>query len=148
MNKCIIIGIFSISFLFSTTINANEFTWQAGYGSLTSGFGIGVNYEVDNYSLLLSGGCAKLQENEGVVGCGIGTGIQWFPTLDKGHSFGVSFGNIDTTGSDTVYGGSINYTYFLNGKNKSGFFAGCGYKYGEEGSHKTNEGFLNVGYKF
>ena len=41
---------FTLLALSSFSTNAADFTWQAGYGSLTSGLGASINYEFDNIS--------------------------------------------------------------------------------------------------
>lgn len=147
MNK-FISSISVLAIALASQSHANEYSVNAGYSSLTSGFGVGVNYELNNSFVFLSAGCAELKEDDIVAGCGVGTGFQMFLTGDNRHSAGIAYGNIAALNTDPIYGVSINYTYFLNGKDDSGLFVGVGYKDGDKDYKKVQEGFFNIGYKF
>lgn len=144
--------ILTIQLLISIPTKANEslpFDFTAGYGSLTSGFGVNLSLESERGFGFVSLGCQYLNSSDIVDICGGGVGYQIAPFKSAlEHSIGISYGNIGKGRSgDTEYGISTNYTYYFNEINNSGFWVGAGYQIGPS-NDDLDEFFFNIGYNF
>ncbi|QTH63233.1 hypothetical protein J1N51_10845 [Psychrosphaera ytuae] len=141
---------------FSFSPLASDIKYSFGYGALTSGVGARLSVTEGQNTAFISTGCWNVfaESLEGNA-CGGTFGLQssyLFP--GNNHTFGLAYGNLDyevdpVTGADsTIYGVSINYSYFMNGMGESGAWIGAGYGNGSGDYKDISEVFLNIGYQF
>lgn len=164
MNKfALIFSFFSVSALASDVIDENSLSFAVGAGAPYAGLGGHVAKVSDTDMKYLSLGCIQYSSLMGSA-CGLGAGwmvTDLFDATSNKHGFGVYA--LQNAGEEIASRGEgvfaeyqfqrysalgLNYTYFSNGINQSGFTFGLSIHATNADYDEKINGMFQIGYQF
>ncbi|WP_100658748.1 hypothetical protein [Alteromonas flava] len=139
----------------TANVNAKEYSFGMGVGSLYSGLGVNIASHSENSLTYISAGCVSYSSRAGST-CGVGGG--WITTNilsvpNNKHGLGAYVGIVGTEresfdNHDAIYGGGLGYHYFFNGIDRAGTNIGLGFMVGDTNDGTEGALVFQLGYQF